>query len=113
MNLYEPLQHLSFYLTDNNGKEKRYLKSTVNILADAGETFFQVLDSGNPFVIIYRAISDQKNLEKNVFSNTVFIDLDKAGGTSPYSVKVIVYKMNGDEGGQVTTTISDNAEIKD
>lgn len=111
MNLYEPLQHLSFQTLTRSGKESNYLKSTVNILADAGETYTQDPDAGNPFTIVYRAIRDEKNLEKSIFTNAVLIDLN--GKTGPYTVKVVVYKMNGAEGGQVTSTISGDANIED
>ena len=121
MTLYQPQQHLSFLKVNPIASTTKrttieairsiYLKSTISVLVDAGETLTRV-DDRDPLKIILRAIRDQQWTEKHVVDKIILIDNVPDGPRQDYDVKVIVYKIDGTEGGRVTTTISENDTIE-
>jgi|GEM_PF-6492067 len=114
MKVYQPLQHLSYIETIDSNQEKiPFLKSTIKVLMNEGENLARIYNEKDPLLIIYKTVRDQQWPEKHIFDDTVLIDRVPNGpGINP-NVKVIVYKMDGSVGGQVTTTISGDAEIED
>nr|NQU89640.1 hypothetical protein [Bacteroidota bacterium] len=109
MKLYEPLQHLSFTKLPNE-KPGIYLKSTVSILVNAGETLTRYYSENEPPIVIkYKAVKDEQWTDMHIFDDILLVEVLKANHT----VKVIVFKLDGLVGGQVTTTISGDAEIKE
>ncbi|OQX76145.1 MAG: hypothetical protein B6D64_10395 [Bacteroidetes bacterium 4484_276] len=120
MKLYQPQQHLSYLpikpITSTaksqiNAEAKIYLKSTISVLVNAGETLTRVNDK-NPLKLVFRAIGDQQWQEKHIVQKVILIDEVPLGPNHDYIVKVIVYKMDGSVGGQVTSTISENDTIE-
>ena len=119
MTLYQPQQHLGFLkvnpiLTLSNKEEedpKTYLKSTISVLVNGSETLTRIYDK-EPLRIVFRTIRDDKWQEKHIVDKVVLIDKALLGSYKNYIVKVIVYKMDGSEGGQVTSTISEDDTIE-
>jgi hypothetical protein len=91
MRLYQPLQHLIFvYLPDLRAKKTPFLKSSINILIDAGETLARDNNEKDPLVIVYKTIRDESSYEKRIFDDSVLIDKLPEGPKMDYKVRVIV-----------------------
>ena len=113
MRLYQPLQHLIFvYLPDVKIEKAPFLKSSINILIDAGETLARDNNERDPLLIVYKTIKDESSFEKRIFDDSVLIDKLPDGPKMDYKVTVIVHKMDGTVGGHVTTTISGDDTIE-
>jgi hypothetical protein len=122
MNLYQPQQNLSFQQVAGNlspfsripiSTESRvYLKSTVSVLVDANETLTRIYNEKDPLLIIYKTVKNERNTDRHVFNDVVLINKVPEGPKVDYFVKVIVYKIDGAVGGEVTTTIAGNATIE-
>ncbi len=121
MNIYEPQQFLSFqevippHTSDEvnpNQVPKVYLKSANSVLVKANESLARLNSVKDPFTIEYQVVKNEKYSQKHIEDDVVFINQPPEGPKSKYDVKVIVYKMDGTEGGQITSTISGDADIQ-
>lgn len=124
MKLYQPQQHLSNLKVSSTAKAsikipisvapKYYIRSTVSILAAAGETFTRIHDretDRDPFLIKFRAMSDDRWTRAHTFDDVILIDIVPESPKTKNEVTVIVYKKDESVGGKVTSTISSNDKM--
>jgi len=114
MKPYQPFQFLNFiYLPDTKSGKIPYLKSDVKVWVNAGETLAQDQDERDPMKIVFKTIKDVSRKESGYFSKSILLNQLPAGPRMDFEIRVYVVKPDGSIGGQVTTTISGNAEIED
>ena len=110
MRLYKPLQHLFLQKATNT---EHIIQSTVTVLLGGGKTLTRekVEDKKDYYLITYKVISDDQESDSHTFDDVVNVARVPDSRTTPYNVKVIVY-MDGSPLGEVTTTISQDAQIE-
>jgi len=115
MKLYKPLQHLRFARVDGNYHE---LQASVAILMEKGVSLSSasVTDEKTHLLITYKSTYDDRPLSNHIFTDVVPLIKVLSDGLSDsdtkYIVKIVVYKIDGAVGGDVTTTISGDGTIE-